>query len=186
MSLSTHEPVERLIETYGQEVYKIAYFYMKNTQLAEDVFQEVFYKVMKNYDKFQHQSSEKTWLIRITINTCKDMLRTSWIKRVTTFGVYQDSKNDYEKPFDIAQQETNRELYELIQKLPSKYKEVILLFYYKELSYEEISEILKISEIFTRIFISGDLVPVSQLEIVDLLTCNKFPNSYAFKSFSPL
>ena len=41
MSLSTHEPVERLIETYGQEVYKIAYFYMKNTQLAEDVFQEV-------------------------------------------------------------------------------------------------------------------------------------------------
>ena len=144
MSLSTHEPVERLIETYGQEVYKIAYFYMKNTQLAEDVFQEVFYKVMKNYDKFQHQSSEKTWLIRITINTCKDMLRTSWIKRVTTFGVYQDSKNDYEKPFDIAQQETNRELYELIQKLPSKYKEVILLFYYKELSYEEISEILKI------------------------------------------
>ena len=137
MSLSTHEPVERLIETYGQEVYKIAYFYMKNTQLAEDVFQEVFYKVMKNYDKFQHQSSEKTWLIRITINTCKDMLRTSWIKRVTTFGVYQDSKNDYEKPFDIAQQETNRELYELIQKLPSKYK---------ELSYEEISEILKIPE----------------------------------------
>lgn len=150
MSLSTHEPVdtvvERLIEQYGQEVYKIAYFYMKETQLAEDVFQEVFYKVIKNYHKFNHQSSEKTWLIRITINTCKDMLRTSWIKRVTTFGVLQDSENEYEKPYDIEKKETNKELYELIQRLPQKYKEILLLFYYKDLTYEEISEILQIPE----------------------------------------
>ena len=150
MSLSTHEPVdtvvERLIEQYGQEVYKIAYFYMKETQLAEDVFQEVFYKVIKNYHKFNHQSSEKTWLIRITINTCKDMLRTSWIKRVTTFGVLQDSENEYEKPYDIEKKETNKELYELIQRLPQKYKEILLLFYYKDLTYEEISEILEIPE----------------------------------------
>ena len=139
MSLSTHEPVdtvvERLIEQYGQEVYKIAYFYMKETQLAEDVFQEVFYKVIKNYHKFNHQSSEKTWLIRITINTCKDMLRTSWIKRVTTFGVWQDSENEYEKPYDIEKKETNKELYELIQQLPQKYKEILLLFYYKDLTF---------------------------------------------------
>ena len=150
MSLSTHEPVdtvvERLIEQYGQEVYKIAYFYMKETQLAEDVFQEVFYKVIKNYHKFNHQSSEKTWLIRITINTCKDTLRTSWIKRVTTFGVLQDSENEYEKPYDIEKKETNKELYELIQRLPQKYKEILLLFYYKDLTYEEISEILQIPE----------------------------------------
>ena len=150
MSLSTHEPVdrviERLIEQYGQEVYKIAYFYMKDKQLAEDVFQEVFYKVIKNYHKFNHQSSEKTWLIRITINTCKDMLRTSWIKRVTTFGVLQDSENEYEKPYDIEKKETNKELYELIQRLPQKYKEILLLFYYKDLTYEEISEILQIPE----------------------------------------
>ncbi|MBQ1786723.1 MAG: sigma-70 family RNA polymerase sigma factor, partial [Turicibacter sp.] len=150
MSLSTHEPVdtvvERLIEQYGQEVYKIAYFYMKETQLAEDVFQEVFYKVIKNYHKFNHQSSEKTWLIRITINTCKDMLRTSWIKRVTTFGVWQDSEHEYEKPYDIEKKETNKELYELIQQLPQKYKEILLLFYYKDLTYEEISEILQIPE----------------------------------------
>ena len=150
MSLSTHEPVdtvvERLIEQYGQEVYKIAYFYMKETQLAEDIFQEVFYKVIKNYHKFNHQSSEKTWLIRMTINTCKDMLRTSWIKSVTTFGDLQDSENEYEKPYDIEKKETNKELYELIQRLPQKYKEILLLFYYKDLTYEEISEILQIPE----------------------------------------
>lgn len=150
MNSNTHEPieqvVERLIEDYGQEVYRIAYFYIKDRQLAEDVFQEVFYKVMKNYHKFQHQSSEKTWLTRITINTCKDLLRTNWIKRVTTFSTWQEPQSDYEAPFDIEKQEEYQELYQMIQKLPTKYKDVILLFYYKELSYEEISQILSIPE----------------------------------------
>lgn len=59
------------------------------------------------------------------------MLRTSWIKRVTTFGVYQDSKNDYEKPFDIAQQETNRELYELIQNYHQNIKKLFYCFIIK-------------------------------------------------------
>ena len=150
MNSNTHEPieqvVERLIEDYGQEVYRIAYFYIKDRQLAEDVFQEVFYKVMKNYHKFQHQSSEKTWLTRITINTCKDLLRTNWIKRVTTFSTWQEPQSDYEAPFDIEKQEEYQELYQMIQKLPTKYKDVILLFYYKKLSYEEISKILGIPE----------------------------------------
>ena len=150
MNSNTHEPieqvVERLIEDYGQEVYRIAYFYIKDRQLAEDVFQEVFYKVMKNYHKFQHQSSEKTWLTRITINTCKDLLRTNWIKLVTTFSTWQEPQSDYEAPFDIEKQEEYQELYQMIQKLPTKYKDVILLFYYKELSYEEISQILGIPE----------------------------------------
>ena len=91
--------VERLIEDYGQDVLKIAYLYVKDQQLAEDIFQEVFYKVMKNYHKFEHLSSEKTWLIRITINTCKDLLRTSWLRRVTTFGTLEEqNQTQYEQP----------------------------------------------------------------------------------------
>lgn len=136
--------VERLIEDYGQDVYKLAYLYVKDQQLAEDVFQEVFYKVMKNYHKFEHLSSEKTWLIRITINTCKDLLRTSWLRRVTTFGTWEEQDNRYEKPYDIVASESHTELYELILKLPSKYKEVILLFYYEDFTYEEMAEILNI------------------------------------------
>lgn len=142
---SAQEVVLRLIEDYGQDVYKIAYLYVKDQQLAEDVFQEVFYKVMKNYHKFQHLSSEKTWLIRITINTCKDLLRTSWLRRVTTFGTLEDqSHKQYEAPFDITKEESNNELYNLITKLPSKYKEVILLFYYEDFSYDEVATILNI------------------------------------------
>ena len=129
--------VERLIEDYGQDVLKIAYLYVKDQQLAEDIFQEVFYKVMKNYHKFEHLSSEKTWLIRITINTCKDLLRTSWLRRVTTFGTLEEqNQTQYEQPFDMTQSESNNELYEMIMKLPQRYKEVILLFYYEDFSYD--------------------------------------------------
>ena len=137
--------VERLIEDYGQDVLKIAYLYVKDQQLAEDIFQEVFYKVMKNYHKFEHLSSEKTWLIRITINTCKDLLRTSWLRRVTTFGTLEaQNQTQYEQPFDMTQSESNNELYEMIMKLPQRYKEVILLFYYEDFSYDEMAKILNI------------------------------------------
>ena len=137
--------VERLIEDYGQDVLKIAYLYVKDQQLAEDIFQEVFYKVMKNYHKFEHLSSEKTWLIRITIDTCKDLLRTSWLRRVTTFGTLEEqNQTQYEQPFDMTQSESNNELYEMIMKLPQRYKEVILLFYYEDFSYDEMAKILNI------------------------------------------
>lgn len=137
--------VERLIEDYGQDVLKITYLYVKDQQLAEDIFQEVFYKVMKNYHKFEHLSSEKTWLIRITINTCKDLLRTSWLRRVTTFGTLEEqNQTQYEQPFDMTQSESNNELYEMIMKLPQRYKEVILLFYYEDFSYDEMAKILNI------------------------------------------
>lgn len=137
--------VERLIEDYGQDVLKIAYLYVKDQQLAEDIFQEAFYKVMKNYHKFEHLSSEKTWLIRITINTCKDLLRTSWLRRVTTFGTLEEqNQTQYEQPFDMTQSESNNELYEMIMKLPQRYKEVILLFYYEDFSYDEMAKILNI------------------------------------------
>ena len=137
--------VERLIEDYGQDVLKIAYLYVKDQQLAEDIFQEVFYKVMKNYHKFEHLSSEKSWLIRITINTCKDLLRTSWLRRVTTFGTLEEqNQTQYEQPFDMTQSESNNELYEMIMKLPQRYKEVILLFYYEDFSYDEMAKILNI------------------------------------------
>ena len=139
--------VERLIEDYGQDVLKIAYLYVKDQQLAEDIFQEVFYKVMKNYHKFEHLSSEKTWLIRITINTCKDLLRTSWLRRVTTFGTLEEqNQTQYEQPFDMTQSESNNELYEMIMKLPQRYKEVILLFYYEDFSYDEMAKILNIPQ----------------------------------------
>ncbi|EET85845.1 RNA polymerase, sigma-24 subunit, ECF subfamily [Clostridium carboxidivorans P7] len=85
-----NEEIKRLIRSYGNDVLRIAYIYLKDRYLAEDAFQEVFIKVYKNFDKFKNQSSEKTWIITITMNTCKDMLRISWFKKVVMFKDISD------------------------------------------------------------------------------------------------
>ena len=63
---------------------------------------------------------------------------------MTTFGTCEEQEHQYENPYDIGIAESNNELYELILKLPPRYKEVILLFYYEDLTYEEIAQILNI------------------------------------------
>lgn len=74
--------IERLINVYGEDVLRTSYMYLKDRQRAEDAFQEVFLKIYRKYDSFKGNSSEKTWIISITINVCKDLLRSSWLKRV--------------------------------------------------------------------------------------------------------
>jgi RNA polymerase sigma-70 factor (ECF subfamily) len=74
--------IERLMGEYGDIVLKTSYLYLKDMQRAEDAFQEVFIKIYRKYGSFKGNSSEKTWIMSITINVCKDMLRNSWLKRV--------------------------------------------------------------------------------------------------------
>jgi len=85
------EKIEELMNSYGNEVLRIAYLYLKDKYLAEDVFQEVFIKVYKNFSKLKKSSSEKNWIMTITINTCRDVLRISWFKKVIlSKDVYDD------------------------------------------------------------------------------------------------
>lgn len=142
--------IERLIDEYGNDVLRIAYIYLKDKYLAEDAFQEVFVKVYKNFNKFQGSSSVKTWILAITMNTCKDILRSSWLKRIV---FSQDQKlincNDdiVDNPADeVIKRLQYNELLGEVMKLPKKYKEVIILFYYEDVSTIEISKILSIPE----------------------------------------
>ena len=140
----TEEQMEQLIRAYGDDVYKVAYLYMKDKVIAEDIFQEVFYKVMKNYASFRHESNEKTWIMRITINTCKDKLRSSWFRRVKLVEQYEEMQELAVDPVDLVQKEEHEYLYHAIYELAPKHKEILILFYFKEYTYEEISCILNI------------------------------------------
>ncbi|WP_097025643.1 sigma-70 family RNA polymerase sigma factor [Clostridium peptidivorans] len=143
------EKVEQLMNDYGNDVLKIAYLYLKDKHLAEDAFQEVFVKVYKNYNKFKNNSSEKTWIMRITINTCRDMLRISWFKKVRFFkDIGDDSLKDTYENVDeeIARKMQYEELLKEVMNLPLKYRELVILYYYEELSTMDISAALKIPE----------------------------------------
>ena len=85
-SLQTEEEsfdLESLMRTYGNDVLRMAYSYVKDYDTAEDIFQEVFIKVNANLAAFRGESSIKTWLLRITVNACKDYLKSAYSRRVT-------------------------------------------------------------------------------------------------------
>ena len=68
--------IEEMIARYGGEILRLCLLYLGDRQLAEDAFQETFVKAWKGRDAFRGESSEKTWLSRIAVNTCRDMLRS--------------------------------------------------------------------------------------------------------------
>lgn len=137
--------IERMIDTYGQDVLRIAYMYLKDRHRAEDAFQDVFLKIYQKYDSFKGQSSEKTWIIQITINHCKDYLRSSWIKKVLLLD------RDLEETVpgienEIIRLEENNCLFSQILSLPPVFKDVIILYYYQEFTTVEISKMLNMAE----------------------------------------
>lgn len=137
--------IEELIKEYGNDVLRTAFLYVKNLSAAEDVFQDVFIKVYKNLNKFKGKSSIKTWIIRITINTSKDYIKTAWNKNVVTVEDYHDiiveSYDNYEK---IETVDRDKYIINEIQSLPGKYKDVVICVYYNELSLKETAKFLNI------------------------------------------
>ncbi|MDD2431042.1 MAG: sigma-70 family RNA polymerase sigma factor [Firmicutes bacterium] len=141
--------IQRLIDLYGEDVLRTSYMYLKDLQKAEDVFQEVFIKVFNKYETFQGKSSEKTWIIQITINLCKDTLRSSWLKRalLTDKSAIQDALDwSPSTESQVVQSVENKLLFSEVLNLPTVFKDVVLLYYYHSYDTKEISAILKIKE----------------------------------------
>ena len=122
---------------YKDMIYSIAYTYMKNVTDSDDIVQEVFLKYLNANEHFKTLDNEKYWLVRVTINTCKSALTKAWKQKVEL----DDSKIDVTQAKD-----ENLFLFDIVYSLPHKYKEVIVLKYYEDLSIKDISKSLKISE----------------------------------------
>jgi RNA polymerase sigma-70 factor, ECF subfamily len=139
--------ITRLIEAYWVSVKKLAFTYVKDWVLAEDITQEVFIRCYKNLNLFRGDSSYKTWLYRVTVNRCKDELKSKWFK---TLWIFEEVKDKVGKNVVSAEQSfliKNEESYlsELVLSLPVKYREVLILFYYEELKLEEIQSLLNLN-----------------------------------------
>ena len=137
--------LHQLMLKYGSELKRIAFLYVNDRSECEDIIQEVFITCYQNLAKFRHEASYKTWLIRITINKCKDYRRRWSIKNliykpeIYPLNTSQSSENVY-----IQQQHSN-EIIEQIASLSGKHKEVLILYYYQEMNMKEISDVLNIS-----------------------------------------
>lgn len=129
--------IEELIDQHGDDVFRLCLIYMGDRHLAEDAFQETFLKVWKNLSAFRGDSSPKTWLTRIALNTCCSMLRTGWFRLLRR-------TQDVETLLDLSAPENPRDpdLTRELCDLPGKYREVILLHYYENLTTREIAGML--------------------------------------------
>jgi RNA polymerase sigma factor (sigma-70 family) len=142
-NLSKEDQIIWLMEEYGDMVIRLAFTYVKQKQLAEDISQEVFISCYKSLTTFQNKSSYKTWIYRITVNKCKDLLR-SWsfknlfyhnvVGSLKVLGTSTESK--------IIDKEEREAIFEKVLTLPIKLREVIILYYYEELTINEIAELL--------------------------------------------
>ncbi|MBP1753730.1 MAG: hypothetical protein H6Q59_128 [Firmicutes bacterium] len=139
--------IETLMRQYGNDVLRTAYMYVKDIHTAEDIFQDVFIKVNQKLSTFEGNSSIKTWIIRITINTCKDYLKSAWNRRVVPMMDYQEdaiiSETDYD---DVEKQDTKELIKKSVLSLPAKYKDVVLCVYFQEMTITEAAQALNIAE----------------------------------------
>ena len=138
---------EEHVRAYGEGLLRLAYTYVGNRTIAEDIVQEVFIKAYQKREGFRGDASYKTYLYRITINTCHDYFRSWSYKntRVSSF-IQQAFKNNDQSAEEIVQnRDDNLVLGKAVMGLPIKYREVIVLYYYKDLTIPEIAKLLDYS-----------------------------------------
>lgn len=144
--IDAEEQTRRLMERYGNDVLRTAFMILRDRHRAEDAFQEVFIKVFRKYGSFRGDSSEKTWLTSITINVCRDMLRSSWLKRVipSEFIASRRAGSDVEERF--IRRDESRSVFESVMSLPEVFREVTVLYYYNGCDTAEIAGMLGMKE----------------------------------------
>ncbi len=133
--------IERLMDAHGAEIVRLCYLYMKEYSLAEDAAQEAFIRAYRGLPGFRGESSEKTWLTRIAINICKNMLRSPW-RRLMDWRIMPERLPEPACELEPRDQGVLRE----VLRLPQRQREVILLYYYQEMKVREIAALLKIPQ----------------------------------------
>ena len=135
------QTIEKLILQYQTPLLRLCFIQLQDRALAEDAVQETFLKAYKSFAQFRGECSEKTWLTRIAVNTCRDFQRGGWFR-------HTDRRVTPEMlPIGEVQPETeDLDLSLAVMKLPRKLREAILLYYYQDMSTEEIAEALGIAQ----------------------------------------
>lgn len=139
--------MENIMDSCGEELIRLAYFYVQDWQAAEDIVQEAFLSYYQKSHQFENRSSLKTYLSKITINKCHDHLRSWKNKRslfTDTIGELLSDCKSPEENVEVRAGQAN--LTRKVLGLPIKYRETILLYYYQEFSTKEISHLLNCPE----------------------------------------
>ncbi|MNZ36242.1 ECF RNA polymerase sigma factor SigW [compost metagenome] len=142
--ISTYD-IERMMDEFGEDVWQYAFFLTKKHDMADDIAQEVFIKAYRAVQSFRGQSSLKTWLLKITRNTAYSHFRNPFYKRAVLMQHISLADTRKSAESDYMEQEFAHEIWSLVMRLSTKYREVIVLSGHYHLSMEEIADALQIS-----------------------------------------
>lgn len=135
-----------LYDRYAAALYGIIYRMVRNSDIAEDLLQDVFIKIWTRIETYNPDKGRLfTWMVNITRNSCKDYFRSKYYQYQASILSNSLEQIDFlHNPNQITYQDENRDLYELTQTLELKYKEIIELVYICGYSQEEVSKMLRI------------------------------------------
>ena len=129
--MRTNAEIERVVNEYATMLLRVAYSQLNNRAEAEDTVQEVLLKYMEKAPIFQSEEHEKAWLLRVTINHCKNHLASAWFRK----------RADLDEGIPALDNE-ELEVVSAVAALPAKYRAVVHLYYFEGYSTKEIAEIL--------------------------------------------
>ena len=132
--MRSEEEANRAVDLYGDTVRRICMIHLKNRADTEDIFQNVFLKYVLRTAPFDSPEHEKAWIIRVTSNACRDLLKSFFRSRAVSLDTL------IEKPQEMP--EDHSDILEAVLALPEKYKDPIYLHYYGGYTAEEIGQIL--------------------------------------------
>ncbi|MFC7679404.1 RNA polymerase sigma factor [Paenibacillus sp. GCM10028914] len=146
--------LEEVMDQYGTDVWNYAYFLTKDTEMADDISQEVFIKCYKSIGSFKGRSTLKTWLLTITRNTTFTYRKSRYFRSRSLMELFhlQDSQTLMDQRSNAASAESEylarehvNEIWDVIMKLPDKLREVLVLDLKFDMSVAEISELMGIA-----------------------------------------
>lgn len=132
--MRNEQEISAAIERYADTVRRLCMLHLKNHADTEDIFQTVFLKYALHTEPFSDADHEKAWLLRVTINACKDLLKSFFRSRTVSLDELVN------QPAPLASD--HHEVIEAVLSLPQKYRDVIYLHFYEGYSAPEIVRIL--------------------------------------------
>lgn len=136
------EAYEELVDTYGNRLLRTCYLILKDKEEAEDVVQETFIKIFKSISSFREDSGLYTWIYSIALNISRDRLR----KKNVSLNLEDEWVGEDHVEIVVEQNMDREELREELFAMNILYREVLVLFYFEELSIKEISHLLSEKE----------------------------------------
>lgn len=141
------EIIERLICEYSPSMLRVCRCYLKEESAAEDAVQDVFLKICRTWPGFDNRNSERAWIRQVTVNRCRDILRSGWLRKVTLVDSYPEYSAAGEEKEEGA-------LVQQIEGLKPAYRQTVILYYYQDLSIHEIAQIQHTADstVYTRLY----------------------------------